>query len=33
MSWRPQGSRAVALLKVLELNGEWNKFWFPSTTN
>lgn len=31
MSWRPQGSRALALLKVLELNGGWQKFWFPST--
>ncbi len=33
MSWRPAGSRALALLKVLELNGEWDDFWFPSTTN
>lgn len=28
-SWRPQGSRALALLKVLELNGQWQQFWFP----
>jgi hypothetical protein len=33
MSWRPAGSRALAWLKVLELNGEWDDFWFPSTTN
>lgn len=33
MSWRPQGSRALALLKVLELNGGWQKFWFSSTAN
>jgi len=32
MSWRPQGSRALALLKVLELNGGWHDFWFSSTT-
>jgi hypothetical protein len=31
MSWRPQGSRGLALLKVLELNGGWQEFWFPST--
>lgn len=28
MSWRPQGSRALGLLKVLELNGKWQQFWF-----
>lgn len=27
-SWRPQGSRALGLLKVLELNGHWQQFWF-----
>jgi len=27
-SWRPQGSRALGLLKVLELNGKWYQFWF-----
>lgn len=27
-SWRPQGSRALGLLKVLELNGQWQQFWF-----
>lgn len=26
-SWRPQGSRALGLLKVLELNGKWQEFW------
>lgn len=30
MSWRPQGSRALALLKILELNGKWQQAWFPS---
>ncbi len=29
MSWRPQGSRALALLKILELNGKWQQAWFP----
>lgn len=29
MSWRPQGSRALAILKVLELNGKWQQTWFP----
>lgn len=27
-SWRPQGSRALGLLKVLELNGQWQQYWF-----
>ena len=27
-SWRPQGSRALGLLKVLELNRQWSNFWF-----
>jgi Uncharacterised protein family (UPF0236) len=27
-SWRPQGSRALALLKILELNGKWQQTWF-----
>ncbi len=30
MSWRAQGSRALALLKILELNGQWQQTWFPS---
>jgi Uncharacterised protein family (UPF0236) len=29
-SWRPQGSRALAILKVLELNGKWQQSWFPA---
>jgi hypothetical protein len=29
MSWRPQGSRALAILKILELNGRWWQTWFP----
>jgi hypothetical protein len=29
-SWRPQGSRALALLKILELNGKWQQAWFPT---
>jgi Uncharacterised protein family (UPF0236) len=29
MSWRPQGSRALAILKVIELNGKWQQTWFP----
>jgi hypothetical protein len=29
-SWRPQGSRALALLKILELNGKWQQTWFPA---
>ena len=29
MSWRPQGSRALAILKVLELNDKWHQTWFP----
>ena len=29
MSWRPQGSRALAILKVVELNGKWEQTWFP----
>nr|WP_199330932.1 UPF0236 family protein [Leptolyngbya sp. FACHB-16] len=30
MSWRPQGSRALAILKVMELNGEWQQTWFQT---
>jgi hypothetical protein len=29
MSWRPQGSRALGILKVIELNGKWEQTWFP----
>jgi len=27
MSWSERGSHALALLKVVELNGEWDKLW------
>ena len=30
MSWRPLGSRALSLLKVVELNGQWQQLWFPA---
>lgn len=30
MSWRPLGSRALCLLKVVELNGQWQQLWFPT---
>ena len=30
MSWRPKGSRALCLLKVAELNGQWQQLWFPA---
>lgn len=30
-SWRPQGSRALGLLKVLELNRTWQEYWFPQS--
>lgn len=29
MSWRQKGSRALAVLKVLELNNQWQQLWFP----
>jgi hypothetical protein len=29
-SWRPKGSKALAILKVLELNGCWQQTWFPT---
>ena len=28
MSWTSLGSKALAILKVVELNGEWQQFWF-----
>ncbi len=31
MSWSSLGSKALAILKVVELNGEWQQFWFPET--
>ena len=27
MSWSEAGSRALSLLKVVELNGEWDELW------
>ncbi len=30
MSWRTLGSRALSLLKVAELNGQWQQLWFPT---
>jgi len=29
MSWSAKGSRALAILKVVELNGRWQQLWFP----
>ena len=29
ISWRLKGSRALAVLKVVELNKQWNRLWFP----
>jgi len=29
MSWSKQGSHALALLKIAELNGQWHKLWTP----
>ena len=29
MSWRSLGSKALAILKVVELNGQWQQLWFP----
>jgi hypothetical protein len=29
MSWRPAGSRSLGILKVIELNNEWDSVWFP----
>lgn len=31
-SWRPKGSKALAILKILELNGRWQQTWFPTQT-
>ena len=30
MSWSRLGSRALSLLKVVELNGQWQQLWFPA---
>lgn len=29
MSWSPAGSKALGILKVVELNGRWDQLWFP----
>lgn len=29
MSWSAKGSKALAILKVVELNGQWQQLWFP----
>ncbi|MCK7477232.1 MAG: hypothetical protein M0C28_06820 [Candidatus Moduliflexus flocculans] len=29
MSWRETGSRGLGILKVAELNHQWERFWFP----
>ncbi len=29
MSWSAKGSKALAILKVVELNGRWQQLWFP----
>lgn len=30
MSWSRLGSKALSLLKVAELNGQWQQLWFPA---
>jgi hypothetical protein len=32
MSWSESGSRALSLLKVVELNGEWDELWETTPT-
>ena len=29
MSWSQKGSKALAILKIVELNHQWEKLWFP----
>ena len=29
MSWRPTGRKALGILKVVELNQQWEQLWFP----
>jgi hypothetical protein len=29
MSWSQKGSKALAILKTVELNNQWEKLWFP----
>ncbi|MGK7907526.1 MAG: hypothetical protein AB4040_09900 [Synechococcus sp.] len=33
MSWRAQGSRSLGILKVAELNGDWDQLWDFSTSS
>lgn len=33
MSWSPKGSKALCLLKVAELNGQWQQLWFPAQSS
>ena len=30
MSWREAGSRGLGILRVVNLNHQWNGFWFPT---
>lgn len=30
MSWSPLGSRALSLLRIAELNGQWQQLWFSA---
>jgi len=30
MSWRPKGSKALSLLRIVELNERWQQLWFPA---
>lgn len=32
MSWSNLGSKALAILKVIECNGQWHQTWFPEMT-
>jgi hypothetical protein len=32
MSWSPTGSKALGILKVVELNQQWEQRWFPQQT-
>jgi len=29
MSWREAGSRSLGILRVINLNHQWQRFWFP----
>jgi len=33
MSWRPKGSKALSLLRIVELNERWQQLWFPAQVN